>query len=162
MATYSIVIGVPWLVLSLLANIKTATKANHRHKFHLAMHVICKKYTYNHVHNAMSLQTILTGLAGVDGVRVLKDAPAPSAGTAHSVANSVSFLHSMMDGDDSNMEYTKSAYCTASTSKSLEEEHKPRGCNHKKDKQSKSHGKKEKTKKKEEDEAPAKNTCPHC
>ncbi len=98
------------------------------------MHTICKKYTYNHVHNAASLQTILTELAGADGVRVLKDAPAPSTGTAHSVADLVSFLHSMMDGGDTNLEYTKSAYGTTSTSESLEEERKPRGCNHNKDK----------------------------
>jgi hypothetical protein len=61
------------------------------------MHAIRKKYTYNHVHDAMSLQTILTELAGADGVRALLDAPAPNAGTAHSVANSVSFLNSMMN-----------------------------------------------------------------
>jgi hypothetical protein len=109
MATYGITIGVPQLVLTLLANIETATKSKYGHKFHSAMHAIRKKYTYNHVHDAASLQTILTKLAGADGVRVLKDAPAPSTGTMHSVANSVSFLHSMMDGGDTNLEYTKSA-----------------------------------------------------
>ena len=79
------------------------------------MHLICKKYTYNHVHIATSLQIILTELAGADGVRVLKDAPAPSAGLAHSVADLVSFLYSMtmMNGDDFNSEYTKSAYGAA-------------------------------------------------
>ena len=41
------------------------------------------------------------------------------------MANSVSFLHSMMDGNDSNSEYTKSAYGATSTSESLEE-----GANH--------------------------------
>jgi hypothetical protein len=44
------------------------------------MHAIRKKYTYNHIHDATSLQTILTELAGADGVRALKNAPAPNAG----------------------------------------------------------------------------------
>jgi hypothetical protein len=90
MAMYGIVIGVPQLVLTLLANIKTTTKADYGNKFFLAMHANCKKYTYNHVHNATSLQIILTELAGAIGVRALKDPAAPSAGMAHSMANSVS------------------------------------------------------------------------
>ncbi len=162
MATYSITIGVPQLVLMRLANIKTATKSKYGHKFRSAKHAIHKKYTYNHVHNAASLQTILTELAGADGVRVLKDATAPSAGMAHSMADSVSFFHSMMDGGDTNSEYTKFAYGTSSTSESSEEERKPRGRNCNKDKQSKSCGKQEKKKKKDNINAPAKNTCPHC
>ena len=81
---------------------------------------------------------------------------------AHSVADLVSFLHSMMDGDDSNSEYTESAYIATSNSKSFEEECKPRGHNRKKDKQAKACGKKEKKTKKDDNEAPAKNTCPHC
>jgi hypothetical protein len=139
MVTYGITIGVPQLMLKLLANIKTATKSKYGQEFHLAMHAIRKKYTYNHVHNAASLQTILTELAGADGVRVLKDAPAPSAGMAHSVADSVSFLHSMMDGGDTNLDYTKSVYGATSTSESSEEERKSRGRDRNKDKQSKSH-----------------------
>jgi hypothetical protein len=67
------------------------------------MCVICKKYTYNYVHDAMSFETILTELAGADRVRVLQDAPTPSAGTTHSVADLVSFHHSMMNKDDSNL-----------------------------------------------------------
>ena len=162
MANYNIVIGVPQLVLTLLANIKTATKADYGHRFCLAMYVICKKYTNNHVHNATSLQIILTELAGANGVRILKDAPAPSAGTAHSVADLVSFLHLMMDGDDSNSEFTKLAYVATFNRKFSEEECKPhgRGCN--KDKQANARGKKEKNTRKEGNEAPAKNTCPHC
>jgi hypothetical protein len=83
MATYGIVIGIPQLTLTLLANIKTATKSDYGRKFWLAMHAIRKKYTYNHAHDATLLQTILTELAGANGVRALKDAPAPNAGTAH-------------------------------------------------------------------------------
>ena len=98
------------------------------------MHVICKKYKYNPMHDATSLQIILMELVGVDGVRVPKDAPAPCAGTAHSVADSVSFLHSMMDGDDSNSEYTELAYGATSNSNLLEEARKPRGHDRKKDK----------------------------
>jgi hypothetical protein len=126
------------------------------------MHAIRKKYTYNHVHDAASLQTILTELAGANGVRILKDAPTPSAGAEHSVANLVSFLHSMMDGGDTNSEYTKSVYGATSTSELLEEERKPRVCDRNKDKRSKSRGKLKMGKKKDNIDVPSKNTCPHC
>jgi hypothetical protein len=59
MATYSIIIGIPQLTLTLLANIKTATKSNYGREFCLAMHAIHKKYTYNHVHETTLLQFIL-------------------------------------------------------------------------------------------------------
>jgi hypothetical protein len=72
MATYGIVIGIPQLMLTLLANIKTATKSNYGHEFCSAMHAIRKKYMYNHVHNATLLQFILKELAGASGVRVIK------------------------------------------------------------------------------------------
>jgi hypothetical protein len=67
MATYGIVIGIPQLMLTLLANIETATKSNYGCKFCSAMQAICKKYTYNHVHNMTLLQIILKELAGADG-----------------------------------------------------------------------------------------------
>ena len=72
MATYGIVIGIPQLMFTLLANIETATKSDYGREFCSAMHAIRKKYTYNHVHDATSLQTILMELAGADGVRALK------------------------------------------------------------------------------------------
>jgi hypothetical protein len=93
MATYGIVIGIPQLTLTLLANIETATKSNYGRKFRSAMHAIRKKYTYNRVHDATLLQTILTELAGADGVRALKDAPAPNTGTA--LQSPTQFLSSM-------------------------------------------------------------------
>jgi hypothetical protein len=123
------------------------------------MHDIRKKYTYNYVHDATLLQTILTELVGANGVRTLKDAPAPNAGTAHSVANSVSFLNSMMN-IDSKSDYTESAYGASSDSGSSEEHRKSRKCKNKKAKKSKSLGKKKKEKAK--DDEPKKNTCPHC
>jgi hypothetical protein len=123
------------------------------------MHAIRKKYTYNHVHDATLLQTILTELVGANGVRALKDAPAPNAGTSHSVANSVSFLNSMMN-IVSKSDYTESAYSASSDSGSSEERGKSRECENKKTKQSKSRGKKKKEKAK--DDEPKKNTCPHC
>ena len=107
-ATYGIVIGIPQLTLTLLANIETATKSDYGREFCLAMHAIRKKYAYNHVHDVTSLQTILTELAGADGVRALNDAPAPNAGTVHSVANSVSFLNSIMLNSNTDSEYTES------------------------------------------------------
>jgi hypothetical protein len=42
MATYGIVIGIPQLTLTLLANIETATKSDYGHKFCSTMHAICK------------------------------------------------------------------------------------------------------------------------
>jgi hypothetical protein len=98
MATYGIAISVPQLTLTLIANIENATKAKYGCKFQLAMQAICKKYTYNHVHGATSLQDIMKELAGADRVHELKDAPAPGTGTVHSVA-AVSYLQAMMDAD---------------------------------------------------------------
>jgi hypothetical protein len=147
-------------MLMLLANIEMATKSDYGHEFCSAMHTICKKYTYNHVHDAASLQIILKELAGADGVRVLKDAPALRAGTAHLVAKSVSYLQVMMDRDTDSA-YTESAYGTNSDSGSAKEERKPRGRNCKKSQRSKLHsgcGKQ----KKDKDNKPNKNTCPHC
>ncbi len=123
------------------------------------MHAICKKYTYNHVHDATLLQTILMEFAGADGVRALKDAPEPNAGTVHSVANSVSFLNSMMN-INSKSDYTESAYGASSDSGSSEERYKSREHENMKAKKSKSHGKKKKEKAK--DDKPKKDTCPHC
>jgi hypothetical protein len=143
MATYGIVIGIPQLMLTLLVNIETATKSDCGRKFHSAMHAIRKKYTYNHMHDVTLLQTILTELAGADGVRALKDAPAPNAGTAHSVADSVSFLNTMMNGN-TDSEYTESAYNASSDSSSSEEWHKYREREHKKTKKPKSRGKRSK------------------
>jgi len=79
MAMYGIITGIPQLTLTLLANIETATKSDYGREFCSVMHAIHKKYAYNQVHNATSIQTILTELAGADGVRTLRDAPAPNA-----------------------------------------------------------------------------------
>ncbi len=159
MATYGIIIGIPQLMLTLLANIKTATKSDYGREFCSAMHAIRKKYTYNHMHNSTLLQFILKELAGADGVRVLKDAPAPGTGTAHLVAKSVSYLQAMMD-EDTNSAYTELAYGVSSDSNLSECECKPRAHEHKKSQCSKlgdGHGKQ----KKEKDDKPKNNTCPH-
>jgi hypothetical protein len=160
MATYGILIGIPQLRLTLLANIETATKFDYGREFCSAMHAICKKYTYNHVHDATLLQFILKELAGADGVRVLKDAPAPSTGTTHLVAESVFYLQAMM-GEDTNSAYTESIYGVSSDSNSSEDKRKPRAHEGKKSQCSKSQGGRRKQKKEKDDE-PKKNTCPHC
>jgi hypothetical protein len=98
-------------------------------------------------------------LAGANKVRPLKDALGPNAGTAHSVANSVSFLNSMMN-IDSESDYTESAYGASSDSGSSEERCKSRKHENKKTKKSKSRGNKKKEKAK--DDKPKKNTCLHC
>jgi len=160
MATYGIVIGIPQLTLTLLANIETATKSDYGREFRSAMHTIRKKYAYNLVHDATLLQTILTELTGADRVRALRDAPAPNAGTTHSVANSVSFLNFMMLNTDTDSEYTESAYGASSDSSSSEEQRKSRKREHKKPKKAKAHEKKKKEK--DKDDEPKKSTCPHC
>jgi hypothetical protein len=122
------------------------------------MQAIRKKYTYNHIHDATLLQDIMKKLAGADGVRELKDAPAPGTGTVHSVTDLVSYLSAMMDADtDTN--YSESAYATMSDSESYKETRKPRGRERHKSKSG--HGRREKDKKgaKKQQE---KNTCPHC
>jgi hypothetical protein len=160
MATYSIVIGIPQLTLTLLANIETATKSNYGREFCSAMHAILKKYTYNHVHDATLLQFILKELAGANGVRVLKDAPAPGTGTAHLVTKSVSYLQAIM-GKDTNSAHTESPYAVSSNNNLSDKERKPRACERKKSQCSKLHSGRGK-KKKDKDNKPKKNTCPHC
>jgi hypothetical protein len=160
MATYGIVIGNPQLTLTLLADIETAAKSDYGHEFRSAMHAIRKKYAYNHLHDATSLRTILTELAGADGVRALRDAPAPNTGTVHSVAKSVSFLNSMMLNSDTDSEYTESAYGASSDSGSSEEKRKSRERKHKKTKKATVREKKKKEKAK--DNKPKKYTSPHC
>jgi hypothetical protein len=91
------------------------------------MQAIRKKYTYNHVHDATSLKEILKELAGAEGVRELKNAPAPQTGTSHSLADSVSYLQAMMDAD-TDTDYSESAYAATSDSNFSKETRKPRGC----------------------------------
>jgi hypothetical protein len=100
------------------------------------MHAICKKNTYNHLHDANLLQFILKELAGANGVRVLKGAPALGTRTAHLVAKSVSYLQVMM-GEDIKSAYTKLAYGVNSNSNSYKEECKPRARKRKKSQRSK-------------------------
>jgi hypothetical protein len=160
MATYSIVIGIAQLTLTLLANIKMATKLDYDREFHWTMHAICKKYTYNHVHDATLLQIILKELVGAHGVRFLKDALVPGTGTAHLVAELFSYLQAMM-GEDTDSAYTKLAYGVSSNSDSSKEECKPRARKRKKSQHSKLRGVHRQQKKDKEDE-PKKNACPHC
>ncbi len=147
-------------MLTLLANIETATKSDYGCQFCLAMHAIRKKYAYNQVHDATSLQTILTELAGAKRVRAFKDAPAPNAMTGCSIANSISFLNTMMNDDTTASEYTKSVYGASSDSGSSKEQRKSCKREHKKTKKSKS--RKKKKKEKDKDKEPKKNACPHC
>ncbi len=158
MATYGIVISIPQLTLKLIANIKNATKAKYGCKFQLAMQAICKKYTYNHVHNATLLQDIMKELAGADGVRELKDVPAPGTGTMHSVTDLVSYLSAMMDAD-TDTDYLESAYAATSNSELYKEMRKPRGCEQHKSKSRHSGRENDKKGAKRQQE---KNTCPYC
>ncbi len=124
----------------------------------MAMQAICKKYTYNYVHDATLLQDIMKELAGADGVRELKDAPAPGTGTAHSVADLVSYLQAMMDAN-TDRDYSESAYAATSDSDSSKETQKPRGRERQKSKSRHGGHKKDKKGAKKQQE---KNTCPHC
>ncbi len=160
MTTYGIIIGIPQLTLTLLANIETATKSNYGREFFSAMHVICKKYTYNHMHGTTLLHFILKKLVGANGVRVLKDAPAPGRGTAHLVTKSVSYLQAMMN-EDTDSAHTKRAYSVSSNSNSSKYKRIPRTCKCTKSQCSKSQGGRGKQKK-DKDNEQKKNTCPHC
>ncbi len=122
------------------------------------MQAICKKYMYIYVLDATLLQDIMKELAGADGVHELKDAPAPGTGTAHSVANLVSYLQAMMDAD-TDTDYSESAYAATSDSDSSKEMRKPRGCKRHKSKSCHSGHEKDKKGAKKQQE---KNTCPHC
>ncbi len=83
---------------------------------------------------------------------------APGTGTAHSVADSVSYLSAMMDANtDTN--YSESAYAATTDSKSYKETRKPRGCERHKSKSRQSRCKKDKKGAKKQQK---KNTCPHC
>jgi hypothetical protein len=158
MAMYGIVIGIPQLTLTLLANIKTATKSDYGRKFCSAMHAIRKKYTYNHVHYATLLQFILKELVGADSIRVFKDAPALGTGTAHLVAKSVSYLQAMM-GEDTVSAYTQLVYGISSNSDSSKEECKPGAHKRKKSQHSNLQGGRGKQKK-DKDNEPKKNMVP--
>jgi hypothetical protein len=160
MAMYGIVIGIPQLTLTLLANIKMATKSDYGREFRSAMHAIRKKYAYNHVHDATSLQTILTELVRADRMRSPQDAQAPNTGTVHSGTDLESFLNSMLLNSDTDSEYTKSAYSASSDSGSSEEQRKSCKRKHKKPKKAKACEKKKKEK--DKDDKPKKNTYPHC
>jgi hypothetical protein len=107
----------------------------------------------NHVHDATLLQFILKELAGANGVRVLKDAPASAlgTGTVHSVTESVSYLQATM-GEDTNSTYTKLAYGVSSNSNLSEGERKPRACKCKKSQRSKLQGGRGKQKKDKDDD----------
>jgi hypothetical protein len=112
------------------------------------------------MHNGTLLQIILKELVGANGVRVLKDTPAPGAGTAHLVAELVSYLQAMM-GEYTNFACTKSADSASFDSNSSKDEHKLRARNCKKSQCSKSHGGCRKQKK-DKDDKPKKNTLPIC
>jgi hypothetical protein len=154
MATYGIVIGIPQIKLKLLAN-KTATKSNYGRNFFLG-HARQKLHVQPCTHDAALLQIIHKELRDADSVQVLKDTPAPGAGTVHLVAEPVSYLQMMMDGD-THSAYSKLEYDVNSNSNSSNKEHKPCGHYCKKSQYSKLRsgcGKQEKDK----DDKPKKNT----
>ncbi len=76
------------------------------------------------------------GAGGCVGVQVLKDAPGPGTGTAHSVAKLASYLQAMM-GEDTDLAYTKLTYGRSSNSGLSEEECMPRARTCKKSQHSK-------------------------
>jgi hypothetical protein len=91
--------------------------------------------------NKLNLHTIKHGQYTHDAILLV-----PLIGTAHSVANSVSFLNSMMLNSNTILEYTESAYGASSDSGSSEEQLKSREREHKKPKRAKACKKKKKEK----------------
>jgi hypothetical protein len=155
-----IITGIPQLMLMLLANIKMATKSNYGQKICSAMHAICKKYTYNHMHDATLLQVILKELTRANSIWYIKDALPPGTGTVHLVTELVSYLQEMM-GEDTNSAYTKSAYGVSSNSNLSKEERKPHASECKNAQRSKLQDGCRKQKE-DKDNDTKKNTCPHC
>jgi len=84
------------------------------------MQTIRKSYPYNHVQDGTSLAVILKEFVGAEGVRDYKEAPAPSAGAAHSVTEAVTFLQSMIGGDNDS-DYSESAFGVNTDSDSSKE-----------------------------------------
>ena len=160
MATYGIAIGTPQLTLTLLANVENACKHEYGREFRSAMQTIRKTYPYNHVHNATSLAVILKELAGADGVRDYKEAPAPSAGAAHSVTEAVTFLQQMIGGDNDS-DYSESAFGVSTDSDSSKETRRSKSRSGR-DKTKKKDKKKDKKKSKKKDAEWKENDCPHC
>jgi hypothetical protein len=159
-ATYGISIGIPQLTLTLLANIETACKNEYGREFRSAMQTIRKSYPYNHVHDTTSLAVILKELTGADGVRDYKEAPAPSAGAAHSVTESVTFLQSLIGGDNDS-DYSESAFGVNTDSDSSKDTRRPKSRSGR-DKKKKKEKKKDKKKSKKKDVEWEKNDCQHC
>ncbi len=94
-----------------------ARKEPYRCKFCHAIRKIQQKYKYSYWRGALLVQDMLKMLAGLDELRNLRDAPAPSNihGSANAVARSFSRLQRMIhkadtSGDES---ATTAAYKTA-------------------------------------------------
>ena len=85
MQSYGINVDETQLALILLANIETAASEDFGREFRPALQTIRRRFPYNFVHDATSLQEMLTELAGADAVRKLKDAPPPTQGAANAV-----------------------------------------------------------------------------
>ena len=124
------------------------------------MQTIQKTYPYNHVHDATSLAVILKELTGADGVRDYKEAPALSAGAAHSVTKAVTYLQAMIGGDNDS-DYSESAFGVNTDSDSSKETRRSKSQSGR-DKKKKKDKKKDKKKSKKKDEEWEKNDCSHC
>ena len=100
METYGANVDDTHIALTILANIEIAVSEDYGLEFRPALHAIKKTYVYNPVHDNTSVAMILKDLTNPDTVRCLKNAPTASnfgpRGNAKSVANSVSYLQSLM------------------------------------------------------------------
>lgn len=172
---YGITIDEPQLALCILSNVEEAIKHDYGREFRQAMQVIRKDYKYNHVHDAHSISLILKELAAADGIRELKDAPAPDDsaqrnGEANTVQESVAFLRDLMDDAAISTDYESAYGATTDDSESSGEERRAAREKRKKakakkgkEREKKDRGRsKSRDRRGREDEPREKNKCPHC
>ena len=176
LTSYGIVIDETQIALCILSNIEEAIKHEYGREFRPAMQTVRREFNYNHVHDATSVARILTEMAAADGVRELRDAPAPtgdsyrSHGDANAVNESVSILRDLLEETAISTDY-ESAYGTMTDdSESSGEERRAA-----REKRKKTKAKREKEREKKDrgrsksrdrrgrgDEPREKNKCPHC
>lgn len=96
--TYGINMDDTQIALIIIANVEAAATHEYGEEFKIALQTIRRRYNYSHVHDTASIAVILAELAAADAVRQLKDAPAPSKGTANAVAEQFSAFAQLLQG----------------------------------------------------------------
>ena len=112
-ASFGVTVDATHLSLIILANVEMAAKTEWGRDFRAALQTIRTAYTYSHRHDDDSITAILGHLATADGAREPRDAPAPDADAANSVAESVSVLSRWLQVDEADSDFDDSTMGTA-------------------------------------------------